>query len=293
MASFVPKPISLLLLVLGLYAGLSGCDLVNRARCPDVTFSYQGDQGDVFYPNASQPARQVLPTLDPAVLGVFSIEQQDLKNGDQADLSGNIPDFNTNTGGFNLNNPGLMPGVRYTIRLQPSEQCYRRRSYTASFLVQGLQYKSGVYALNTTATLAPTYNGDGRTPLPANIVPGYSFIVQDARQNILQRGERGTPDAAVVNRDVQLDLRRLRQFFAAQPAPTQPLRLAIDYTFIDGNYTVVVRQQPVEVYYFRNRSAIPTELLARVTALNRFPAGRTEDVYAPRPPAIIIVDALD
>jgi hypothetical protein len=158
--------------------------------------------------------------------------------------------------------------------------------------VQGLQYKSGVYALNTTATLAPTYNGDGRTPLPANLTPNYSFLVQDARQAILQRGERGTPDAAVVNRDVQLDLRRLRQFFAAQPAPAQPLRLAIDYTFIDGNYTVSVRQQPVEVYYFRTRADIPTELLARATALNRFPAGRTEDTYGHRPPVIILVDAI-
>jgi hypothetical protein len=275
-------------LVLVGYCLLSGCELINKSRCPDVNISYRGDRGDVYYPNISQQPKAVLPTLEPAPIGVFSLEQVDVGDDKQITFTDNIPDFNTNTGGFNVNNPDLVAGVRYTVKFQPSEQCYRKRSYTTSFLVQGLAYKSGIYGPNLT-NLVPTYNGDGKTTLPANIVPGYSFVLTDARQAVLQRGDRGTPDAAVVERDVQLDLRRLRRFFGNQPPPSQPLRLTINYNFTDGNFNVAARAA-VEVYYFRSRADIPAALLARVTALARFPQGRSEETYGERPPLIIIVD---
>gem|GEM_PF-4341008 len=284
------KRVGLLCGLMFTYSFFSGCKLIDKARCPDVTISYKGDVGDIFYPNVAQGNRAALPTLDPAPIGIYTIEPVDLGNNDKADVAPNIPNFNGTTGGFDVNNPNLVAGVRYTIKFQPSDDCYKSRSYSATFLIQGLAYKSGVYG-PAIATLPPTYNGDGKTLLPTAIGAAYSFDLQDARQTILQRGDRTTPNAVVVNRDAQLDLRRIRQFFNAQPAPAQPLRLNIAYSFTDGNFPVAVRTA-VEVYYFRSRADIPAALLARVTALARFPGGRAEDTFVERPPTIIIVDVL-
>jgi hypothetical protein len=277
----------------------SHSDALDKHTCID--FHYQGDEGDIFYPIAGAPLREVRPKFSPQVPGTFSIEPVVLDNGKYVTLASGIPDFDPKTGGFNANSSDLSPGIRYWVRFQPSEDRLKSRAFLASFLVQGLYYRPGVYGLKETPVLAPTYNGD-RTPAPDYLIGlAYSFVLKDAQGEKLaqgnSQGDCDNPNAPVIGQDSpQLNLKRLSQFFKpkTKPSSVKPLGLNLAYKFIDRKYTVSVRQQPIEVYYFNNAKDIPADLLDKAETLETFQAGlRSADVYAPRPPLVIIVDALD
>jgi hypothetical protein len=279
--------------------------LTGHPHSPDkhtcIDFYYQGDEGDIFYPIAGKSLRVVRPRFSPQVPGIFSIERMVLnKEGDYVpvDLTDSIPDFDPQTGGFNVNNPELYPGIRYWIRFQPSEDQLKNRAFLASFLVQGLYYRPGVHRLKDTTALAPTYNGDG-TPLPDYLIGlTYSFVLKDAKGEKLAQGNNqgdcDNPNAPVFGQDSpQLNLRRLSQFFDPKTKPTnvKPIELNLAYKFIDSKHTVSVKQQLLEVYYFNNTKDIPADLLDRAKALAVFQT-RTRDLYGHRPPIIILVDAI-
>jgi hypothetical protein len=272
---------------LGIFALISGCN--------PLRFSYQGDRGHVFYPNIdSTRPKPVVPKRAKDIPGTFSIEPRKIENG-EVSFADNIPDFDPNTGGFNSRNPNLVAGVRYDIKFTPKDTArYPEKTFTTSFLVQGLAYRSGIYRIDSAKVLTPTYNGEGKSPLPTQIgATQYNFVLRNLgnKDTVYQRGSnRDAPANAVVKeRDAQLDLRNLKAVIVPLGLTGKPLRLSIEYRFMDRGLPIAARQT-IEVYYFPNRASIPADLLRRARGLSEISNRRLEEMFAERPPLIIIVD---
>jgi hypothetical protein len=276
-------------------ACLAFCALVSG--CSPLKFTYQGDRGDVFYPNidSTQP-KPVLPKRKSTVPGVFSIEPRAVDNGNWVSFSENIPDFDPNNGGFNARNPNLVAGVRYHIKFTPKDrERYGDQTFSTSFLVQGLAYRSGVYRLDSTQSLAPTYNGDGKSPLPTQAgATQYNFALRDSdNKEVYQQGNnRDAPANPVVGgQDVQLNFSNLKSLIVSRGLTGKPLLLSIEYRLVDAGLPIAARKT-IEIYYFPTRAGIDPEVLKRAQALSQVGNFRPEEVFAERPPIIIFVDQL-